>query len=475
MPEIIPKNNYYILALFLGNFGLSLLHTVFQFYYVKVFLNIYNVNEYWFNLAQLFFCFWNAVNDPLFGYLQDICGTWMRDRSKIFTYFGPFLVLSFLLPWFPWRTGSDSPPYVEGLHLIVSLFFYDAFFSCVGVAWSALFSDSTRNHRKRVRAVKYAQLATLCSVNSITVIEKVSKSLENFGAFQIICLTLGFVSLVCMYLTGRFGYSSNAAYSVPEKLLEEDELEHSDEQSKIQHNDEWTWRGVLILTKELLTAKDFQCVVFVNFIHICRSTAHLNFAAIATDILIPQTILPKGSWQLSAFFATCTLLPQILIITNDKLILRHGAYNVMLYGLFTSICSSVLFLFSKSPYVVILFMLIDSINVHSISPLFNILLSEVIEDDKTQNHRRKSLSSLIFSLNALITKPAISIAPVIIVFLLNRNGYEQYQREQIKSIQLHSCMNHVIFAIPLFLGIIEILLFRRYSLRNKHRLSVLSI
>ena len=52
------------------------------------------------------------------------------------------------------------------------------FNSCIGVAWSALYSDSTRDHRKRVRGIKYAQLATLCSVNVITITEKASHSLE---------------------------------------------------------------------------------------------------------------------------------------------------------------------------------------------------------------------------------------------------------------------------------------------------------
>jgi len=53
-------------------------------------------------------------------------------------------------------------------------------FSCIGVAWSALYSDTTRDHRKRVKGIKFAQLASLCSVNVITIIEKVSGSLEVF-------------------------------------------------------------------------------------------------------------------------------------------------------------------------------------------------------------------------------------------------------------------------------------------------------
>lgn len=37
---------------------------------------------------------------------------------------------------------------------------------------------------------------------------------------------------------------------------------------------------------------------------------------------------------------------------------------------------------------------------------------------------RSTLSSVVFALNALIIKPAGSIAPVVIYYLLNRNGYE---------------------------------------------------
>ena len=120
------------LALFSGQFALSLMQILFMFYYVKVFLNVFHVNEYWFNVAQCLFLVWNAINDPLFGYIQDLSGTsWMKDRSKIFTYCGPLMSLSFLLLWFRWSSSDSSPAYIEGLHLIVALFLYDAFYRFV--------------------------------------------------------------------------------------------------------------------------------------------------------------------------------------------------------------------------------------------------------------------------------------------------------------------------------------------------------
>ncbi|KAI6203768.1 hypothetical protein M3Y94_00594700 [Aphelenchoides besseyi] len=452
------------LALFSGQFALSLMNVLFMFYYVKVFLQVFQVNEKWFNIAQVLFMFWNAINDPIFGYIQDVGGAkWMRNRSKIFTYIGPLMSISFLILWFPWRGNSSSAPYVEGLHLIFGLFVYDAFFSCIGVAWGALYTESTLEHGRRVNALKYSQLAILLSVNIIMITEKASHSLDDFKSFQYVCVVVAIVTLVCFLVSGRLGASLQRGR---EPLLEERERASEEEHG---------WRVMLKLTKELLRAKDFQRIMCTNFIHTCRTVSHLNFASIATDLLIPQRLLPKGSWQISLFFAACTLAPQLLVITNERLLVRQGAYRVMMFAFMFSIMSSGLYVLSWSPLVVLFFMFVDSILVHSISPLFNILLAEFVEDDLNRNARSKRMSSLIFSLNALLIKPATSIAPIVIVFFLNRNGYELYQKDKLRSETLSRCMARIIFLIPALLASLQYVVFRRYSIRNKNRVPVMPV
>lgn len=116
----------------------------------------------------------------------------MKDRAKIFMYCGPLMSISFLSLWFRWSSSDMSPPYIEGLHLIFALFIYDAtyrfiqnndlksnsIFSCVGVSWGALFTETTCEHSRRVNALKYSQLAILLSVNVIMITEKFSHSLD---------------------------------------------------------------------------------------------------------------------------------------------------------------------------------------------------------------------------------------------------------------------------------------------------------
>ncbi|KAF1768457.1 hypothetical protein GCK72_000269 [Caenorhabditis remanei] len=113
-----------LLSIGLSQFGLSVLQTLFMFYYVKVYINQFHVNTAWFNIAQTLFMFWNTINDPIFGYLQEIRGSWLKNRLLVIKWLSPLLVASFVFMWIPWDTsGSDW----EGIHLILSLFLYDAF------------------------------------------------------------------------------------------------------------------------------------------------------------------------------------------------------------------------------------------------------------------------------------------------------------------------------------------------------------
>ena len=47
----------------------------FTYYYIDTslfdqFSSLFSITPYWFNQAQVVYLIWNAINDPLFGYLQ---------------------------------------------------------------------------------------------------------------------------------------------------------------------------------------------------------------------------------------------------------------------------------------------------------------------------------------------------------------------------------------------------------------------
>ncbi|RCN24302.1 hypothetical protein ANCCAN_30005, partial [Ancylostoma caninum] len=98
-------------------------------------------------------------------------------------------------------------------------------------------------------------------------------------------------------------------------------------------------------TREIFREKDFVAIIASNFIHTARSVAHMNFASTATELLIPQSILPKGSLRLSLFYGVLTLGPQLLLIFNERVVVKHGAYRVLMASYVVSFLSGLLFLF----------------------------------------------------------------------------------------------------------------------------------
>lgn len=460
-----------LLSIGLSQFGLSLLQTLFMFYYVKVYINQFHVNTAWFNIAQTLFMFWNTINDPLFGYLQEIRGSWLTNRLLVIKSLAPFLVASFVLMWIPWDTkGLD----VEGIHLILSLFLYDAFFSAIGVAWGALFADTTQNQPLvRVKALKYSQVAILLSALMIPVTEKLSVSLQNFKVFQGICFAAAIASLICLWIGGQIGGKvkrRDADQDMQEFLLEEAERRNPPQALSFKEN----LQNSITLTKQILSQRQFLAIVFTNFFHTARSIAHMNFASIITEVVIPQEILPKGSMKLSLFFMLLTIGPQLMLIFNEKLVARVGAIKVILYSYIVSFFSGFMIVLSHNPYLIMLFMFIDCITVHTIAPLFNIIISDFVDDDARKNSRAAGVPSVIFSLNALFVKPAQSVAPVLIVSLLNGSGYQEYLKTKVSTEDLRSTILLILFMTPVVIGGIQYLLmktmynFRKERTRSTH-------
>ena len=108
---------------------------------------------------------WNAVNDPLFGYLQDnlqSSAACLRSRRHSILYGAPFFALSFILTWLPWADyeSRDTPAWLGGLQLMVVLCFYDALFTFVLLAQSSLFTELSIEQEERIefRLLRYAQV-----------------------------------------------------------------------------------------------------------------------------------------------------------------------------------------------------------------------------------------------------------------------------------------------------------------------------
>ena len=188
----------------------------------QVFLNHYHVTETWFHTAQTVYMIWNAINDPLFGYLQDnLRISWMTSRRLSILYGAPFYSLAFLVPWFPWADYSKPEnSWICGLHLMMTLCIFDSVFTFVFLAQCGLFTELSKKHEDRVRLVRYAQVGSLLGGTTVFFAESFSKSLTDFTSFQITCVVIAILGYFGLRYTGQHCHSELDTIS-QEKLDQE--------------------------------------------------------------------------------------------------------------------------------------------------------------------------------------------------------------------------------------------------------------
>ena len=173
-------------------FASSAINNVFVTYYIDLFTGYVQLTPAWFYAGQLIFMVWNAVNDPLLGWLSDTVALpqWClrggvaagglvdakgRGRRALAIRWGGILwSLSFLLVWWPWA-GHDValgatalPPLawwwwwwpasgtLAGLHFVIALCLYDGFLTFTEVNQEALLTEMSVSERERAEANAWA-------------------------------------------------------------------------------------------------------------------------------------------------------------------------------------------------------------------------------------------------------------------------------------------------------------------------------
>ena len=255
-----------------------MLNSAFNFYYVKVFLNLYNVQESWFHFAQVLYMVWNAVNDPLFAVIQDNTSFLLtRTRREGILYTAPIFALSFLVPWIQF---GDSP-WAVGLHLIIALFFYDTMFTFIGLLTCCLFTELSADDHNRLKLTRYSQIASLIGGQSILFLEYTSGSLQNFRAFQVATVILACCSCLLMIYTGRHAHTQ---YDLQKKK----ETDHKTEEDS--SDSESFLRKVVQVLKE----RNFIAFVITNFFQEFHRAFWGSFIAILCEYLVSEDQVPVG-------------------------------------------------------------------------------------------------------------------------------------------------------------------------------------
>ncbi|CAI5675380.1 transmembrane protein 180-like isoform X3 [Oreochromis niloticus] len=421
------------LAYAMTTLGSSMINNIFSFYYVKLFLNRYKISEGAFHQSQVVYMVWNAVNDPLFGYLQDNSRVPCCSQRRLSILYGaPLYSLAFLLAWFPWR--SYTP-------------------------------EISSHHQNRLRLIKYNQVASLIGSSSVLFCGVVSNNMEDFLAFQAFTVLIAILSCGCMLYTGLHSESR-----FDNKASQSDALTSVDQTS---HPSACSFSTLKTLTWQILTNRDFQLFVLMNFFQVFMLAFFNNFTMIFTEHLIPPDVLP--SLAKSIVYGAGFICPQLLVLSSQSLLHRLGYYRIILFIFYVEagMAAVMLAIGPQHYYFMAFFLTINMVIIQASFSLFGLPLADIIDTDLQKYKRSSPLSSMVFGTNALFTKPAQSLAPMIVLNILNQFGYEQLKdvtKDSDPSAleSLHRAMFYLVCLVPMCVAALQVLAWRPFSIRNSH-------
>lgn len=107
---------------------------------------------------------WNAINEPLVGWLSDRTRTRWGRRIPYILFGTPIMLLFFILVWSPPVGGKPlAMPYnlVIFFYFVLVIAFFDLFFTAVGVPYVSLFPEMFEELKERTEVSTYRQVAAM--------------------------------------------------------------------------------------------------------------------------------------------------------------------------------------------------------------------------------------------------------------------------------------------------------------------------
>src|SRR5688500_5123307 len=165
----------------LGSFGLESLYTVFVGFYLFYYIDELGLAIAMAAIINVIYAIWDAVNDPLVGFLSDNTRTrWGRRRPWLLTglpFYVSFLVLVYAVP----------KPFLQGNTLfwyaLLIFFLFEATYTIMAVNYGSLFPELFQDFQERARAGSYYQGLSMLG------------ELVGFSIPPLIYATFGFVPM----------------------------------------------------------------------------------------------------------------------------------------------------------------------------------------------------------------------------------------------------------------------------------------
>ncbi len=357
------------------------------------FVNLRGLDARLAGIVWLLFAIWNAVNDPIFGYISDRTKSALGRRIPYIRYGAPIFVLAFIFFWVV-LPGTDGNQTLLFLQLLLALFVYDLLYTAIATSFWVMPYEVAVSNKARSSIYIWKIIFMVFTLVVPFAIEATVKpevgDLAGIERFRWVMIAIGIVMGLIIFFSTFF------------------------------------------FKEKRFAQQDEQFEFIKSFVECFRNRSFVVFEVLSFSIMFAQTALMTGIWY---YFDVLnmprgTLLPALaigIVVGVVAWVMLRDRWGVkrctQVFTLLFSIGCGILVFFGRSlvPSFVGFFLLgIGFSGGMYLIPLMN---GDVVDwDEHVTGLRREGMYA---GINSFVTKPAISLAAWALLNIMVAYGYNQ--------------------------------------------------
>lgn len=384
----------------LANFGTSIIQGVFATTTV-IFYHVYlGLDPFYIGLAATIYAIWNALNDPIFGYISDRTRTKLGRRIPFMRFTAPFLAITFVIFWL---VPIDSSQLSIFFWMLIMMALYDTCFTIIGLAYAALLPEIAQEDQVRGQFQQFSSLFYLIGVVFgffIPELVRPEVGSTNLVPFYIGMVIVGIIGAACIVIT-TYRFKERPEFTVVDKPL-----------------------GLKASIKYTFKSKAFLIVTAANFMSIFFQQILLSYMFYLADYVMQVTTLILLAalilGLIAGVFISNFLSAKFGVVQANQIHLGFGAIFL-------------LFLPFVPELLIYLCLFVGGIGLAGPLVLTNVLYGQITDEDEIKSGVRREAA--FFGTNAMLTKPAQSVAIAVGPAMLALAGFLTGSVTQSTSVQ----------------------------------------
>lgn len=382
-----------------GSIAAALSYQAFNAYIFYFYVQICALPIELYSLGFAIYGVWNAINDPLVGFISDRTRTRWGRRIPYVAFGNIPFILSFMLVWAPYVQHVDSTLIsfqlfgmdvtLFGLPLDLFLYFtimgclFDGFYSMVILAWTALFPEMYPTLEERAEVNSYRQIFSVMGL--IPGLALPLLIVDIFNSWFIMGVLLGIITGISVFLS----------------LLGSKEMKIYEAEEPLPLIDTW---------KYTLANKSFLAFVLMNLM--------IQYAFVLLVQVAPlymQFVIGVSSVETSEFLLLVFIISLVGLIVWNRITVKKGPKKAAVLALLSFGFATGL-LYFISDFTAALIMAIP-LGLTLAGPMFivDMIIADVIDEDEVKTKRRRE--GMFFGTNALIMRLSTVIVSLSILIL----------------------------------------------------------